>query len=451
MENDKNMKCSSCHEESKIIENSLCRECSLMKNANFEQSMFYFCHKEPFYAYISRFVHKKTTNRIPTIGVAMLSMSHIDMIYNEEFMSSLSWGERSEVFKHEFLHIIFNHICPPNYIGSRYKKGTNALLWNWATDFAINSLLDHRKLPREALLPGRGFEMTPRLEEILSKMSEEEKKKQVDRMNKISAFIESLPIGEASEWYYNVLLQNKEITSEIMEGNEIGLYQSMDDHDDWYNSLSEEKKKMYSERMKKIIENAAKSCERENKWGSVSSQLRDSLRELYSNKINWKSLLRSFCSMCRSSSSIRTIKKIDRKYPYIHSGVKRDRKTRIAIALDESGSVSNEELETFYGEMNVLSSFVEFTVIPFDSEVHDDQVFLWKKNKKIKAERVLSGGTDFSVPTEWVNKRYKSYDGIIFMTDGGCCKPINSKLKRAYIISKGNKLYFETNDLVIQM
>jgi hypothetical protein len=39
----------------------------------------------------------------------------------------------------------------------------------------------------------------------------------------------------------------------------------------------------------------------------------------------------------------------------------------------------------------------------------------------------------------------------IIMTDGECSKPTSSRVKRAWIIVPGEKLLFETDELVVQM
>ena len=39
--------------------------------------------------------------------------------------------------------------------------------------------------------------------------------------------------------------------------------------------------------------------------------------------------------------------------------------------------------------MNKLASLAEFTVIPFDTDVAKDKIFVWKKGENRKKERVL--------------------------------------------------------------
>jgi predicted metal-dependent peptidase len=70
-----------------------------------------------------------------------------------------------------------------------------------------------------------------------------------------------------------------------------------------------------------------------------------------------------------------------------------------------------------------------------------------------KHMRTRCGGTDFQAVTDYVNapKNRGRWDGYIIMTDGECSKPSGSRVKRAWIIVPGEKLLFETDELVVQM
>jgi predicted metal-dependent peptidase len=87
------------------------------------------------------------------------------------------------------------------------------------------------------------------------------------------------------------------------------------------------------------------------------------------------------------------------------------RQAKIAVAIDQSGSVSDHMLALFFSELSSLSKYASFDIIPFDTEVAEDQIWTWKKGKRHTWERVLTGGTDFNAPTEYVNKK-GDYDGL---------------------------------------
>ena len=106
-------------------------------------------------------------------------------------------------------------------------------------------------------------------------------------------------------------------------------------------------------------------------------------------------------------------------------------------------------LVQFFSELNSLSMFASFTVIPFDCGIDESKIYLWQKGIKKKAERVLSGGTDFNVPTRYVND--KGFDGHIILTDMCAPAPINSKCSRMWITTPEHAAnpYFSTREKVI--
>ncbi len=131
--------------------------------------------------------------------------------------------------------------------------------------------------------------------------------------------------------------------------------------------------------------------------------------------VDWKKVLRYFIKTSQRSDRASTQRKLNRRFPYIHPGRKTRRQASIAISIDQSGSVSDAMLQAFFAELNKLASLATFTVIPFDSEVAEDSVYVWKKGDSKKWERVRYGGTNFDPPTKYVNER--DFDGHIVLTD----------------------------------
>ena len=125
------------------------------------------------------------------------------------------------------------------------------------------------------------------------------------------------------------------------------------------------------------------------------------------------------------------------------------RLANIAISIDQSGSVGDEMLAAFFTELNELASLATFTVVPFDTEVNEKMVYVWKKGQRKTWERVMCGGTDFNAPTRYVNEN--DFDGHIVLTDMCAPKPIASKCKRMWMTTKENfdSPYFRTNEIVV--
>ena len=159
--------------------------------------------------------------------------------------------------------------------------------------------------------------------------------------------------------------------------------------------------------------------------------------------------MRHFIKTSVNSDRSTTIRRINRRYPYIHPGYKRNKVSNIAISIDQSGSVSDEMLKTFFSFLNKLSSIATFTVIPFHHDIIEDKVYVWKKGEKRPWTRVCYGGTNFDPPTDYVNKR--DFDGHIIITDMQAPKPVSSKCQRLWVTTSYYKKYpyFQTREKIL--
>ena len=98
---------------------------------------------EPFFAAISRRIDKRASNAIPTAGVMVNpDTAQFEMLYNPKFFEDLTDLNRTDILKHEFYHILFEHVTgrmPENVNMETADGRRNMKLWNIATDLAINS------------------------------------------------------------------------------------------------------------------------------------------------------------------------------------------------------------------------------------------------------------------------------------------------------------------------
>jgi predicted metal-dependent peptidase len=399
---------------------------------------FRLLRSEPFFAALSRRINKMETTAIPTAGVCLNKhTAQFEMLYNPKFMAELTDEQKLGVLMHEFYHIIYGHVT------DRLPEGGMSKLWNIATDLAINSHI-YDKLPDTCLVPGR----KP---------------------------FENYPLGKASEWYYAKLKQDKENEEGPFdpsnkpeegegegeggegqgqpqdgdgEGSGGGL-DSFDSHDGW-GEADEDTKAMAKERMKQAMEDATKEIQNNGQgWGSVSQDMRKKIMDMITPKVCWKKVLRYFIKTSQRSSKRSTVRRINKRFPYIHAGKRVNRTAKIAISIDQSGSVSDAMLACFFSELGALAKFATFTVIPFDTRVDDSLVYEWKKGQRKTWDRVMCGGTCFDAPTKYVNDR--EFDGHIILTDLCAPKPKASKCQRMWMASPDDcaRPYFKTNEKII--
>ena len=367
---------------------------------------------EPFFASISRRVNKMASNHVPTAGVRVNPHTQrFELLYNPEFFAGLTDAERTDVLKHEFYHLIFEHVT------SRKPSGVADRTWNFAADLAINSHLDH--LPSGSLKPGH-------------------------------AHFADFPSGLSAEAYLARLEKMKKEGGENGDGlPEEGQF---DDHGDWSNDGQEggESGEIARERLKDYIKKASEEASSSSSgWGSVPYDVRKDILAKIKSSLDWKKVLRYFVKTSTRANKTTTVKRVNKRYRYIHPGNKVKRLARIAVSIDQSGSVDDGMLQACFGELNKLAKLATFTVVPFDTRVEDALVYEWKKGQRHKTERVMGGGTDFNAPTEWVNKR--DFDGHIILTDLMAPKPKASKCQRMWMTTRryASRPYFQTNERIV--
>jgi len=383
-----------------------------MTKFDLNEYTFALLRQEPFFAALSRRITKMPTNSIPTAGVCInKDTAQFEMIYNPEFMGGLSTSHLQGVLMHEFYHIIYEHVT-----GRLPPEGMN-IMWNIATDLAINSHIAD-KLPEEACIPTKGR-------------------------------FEKYPSGLSAEQYYKLLKEDEQFQKQEGdgEGGE-GQPNSLDDHSGWGDADSETKA-MAKERLRQAVEEAAKEASTKGSWGSVSSEMRKKIMDMINPKVDWRKVLRYFIKTSQRSNKRSTVRRINKRFPYIHAGKKVTRHAKIAISIDQSGSVSDKMLAAFFSELGNLAKYAEFTVIPFDTEVNEQHIYVWKKGQRKTWDRVMCGGTCFNAPTKYVNS--KQFDGHIILTDMCAPKPMSSNCQRMWMtdVDGKNAQYFTTNERVI--
>ena len=364
---------------------------------------------EPFFAGLSRRVDKRKTTEIPTAGVTVdKKTAQFVLMYNADYFAKLSDKEKLGVLKHEFYHLVFEHVT------GRKPEGGLTREDNVCMDLAINSHLIG-ELPDNCCIPGQGpFEWAEP--------------------------------GKSYEWY-KANWQEPE-GGEGGEGGDGEPADSFDDHSGW-DQVDNTENEIAKERLKEAIKKAAEEANQSGSWGSVPAQCRKEIMDRLKVRINWEKALRYFIKTSQKADKKSTVRRINKRFPYIHPGKKVKRHARFAVSIDQSGSVDDEMLAKFFSALDKLAKLASFTVVPFDTEVCESHVFEWKKGKRYKAERVRYGGTCFDAPTKWVNER--GFDGHIVLTDMMAPKPITSKCKRLWITTAqyAERPYFETKELVL--
>jgi len=386
---------------------------------------------EPFFAALSRRMDKRATAAIPTAGVTVTEEGKLQMVYNPKFFAPLSDESRKDILKHEFYHIVFQHVTGGRFLSFRDMAQSERKIHNIAMDLAINGNLPN--LPEGACFPGKGpfahLEPHKSAEHYLRELRKMQKEGEGEGQGEGEGEGQPGEGGTPGNGQGN--------------GNPLDGMDSFDDHSGW-DEVDEQTKQIAEERVKEFIKDAVEEANSSGRgWGSVPSNCRKEIIASISTKVDWRKVLRYFVKQSQKANKRSTVRKINKRYPYQHPGKKATRTAKIAIAIDQSGSVSDDMLSAFFAELNSLAKIAEFTVIPFDTRVDPDKNFVWKKGMSRKRERTMHGGTCFNAPTKFVNEK-GGFDGLIVCTDMEAPKPVRCKVQRLWITDEyhGNRPYF---------
>ena len=398
-----------------------------------ELQLYSLLKDEPFFASLSRRINKSKTTAIPTAGVRVNPRTgRYEMVYNPEFFEKMSPVERAGVLKHEFYHLVYEHVT-----GRLPPEGLTKM-WNVATDLAINSHLIG-ELPEGGCFP----QQKP---------------------------FEDYPLNQSAEFYFNMLKNDEQFQKPDQgegdgdgdgdpqsgdqqgdsSGSGGGLPDSLDDHSGWGDDVDQGMKEVAEQRLKEDLKQIVDEMNSSGKsWGSVGAKTRKQIQDFITPKVDWRKVLRYFIKTSQRANKRSTVRRLNRRFPYIHAGRKVTRQAKIAISIDQSGSVDDKMLALFFAELSSLAKYATFTIIPFDTEVAEEEVWEWKKGRKHTWERVLTGGTDFNPPTEYVNNR--DFDAHLILTDMMAPKPKPSKVQRAWVTipEHAENPYFHTNERII--
>jgi len=292
--------------------------------------------------------------------------------YNPKWIEPMPLDEIKGFIAHEVMHL---GMCHHTRIGDRDHGW-----WNIAGDFAINGILDKAgfKLPNTQCLDKKYDNMSA--EEIYSKI--------YDGKDKGGASQNDDPGGCGG-------VQKKEGSPNDMKQEE----------QDWKSAVI-------------AAANIAKS------QGNMPAELDRMVEEMKKPKLDWREILREFVET--SAKNDYNWKIPNRRYSQqriiLPSLLSKELGTAV-IAVDTSGSVSQQELDQFAGEISsILEEYQDITIqiIYCDTKVAKTQEF-HSSDLPINLKMHGGGGTDFRPPFKWVRKNLADTPTcLIYFTDLEC-------------------------------
>ena len=321
--------------------------------------------KFPFYGSVCLRVNVK-----PDASVSTMATDGKSILWSPDWVDTIGQEETVGTLAHEVLHIILKH---PLRRGSR-----DPLLWNIATDFAINQILVDAgfKLPEGALIDPQYKGLTA------------------------EAIYDRLP-QDASEQYGNAVI------GEVKDAKK-------DDGSD----MSEAEVKQMDADIDATIMMAATGAKTVGKLPAFAEDL---IKEMQRSQVDWRNVMRRFIGGDQPDdySFRRLHKKMYHMGGVVSPTIERMGAGDIVIGIDTSLSVCKKELSFFLGEINAISEELKprsITVITCDARVQT--VKRYEQGEEIQMIEIGGrGGTLVKPVFDYIEEHQLPVDNMVYLSD----------------------------------
>lgn len=159
-----------------------------------------------------------------------------------------------------------------------------------------------------------------------------------------------------------------------------------------------------------------------NKAGQGHSEIDRLIKELNAPKIDWREVLQRFVEQATKNDY--TFKRVNSRYAHcgvILPSLYNQELPPIVVAVDTSGSVTNEDLKQFASEIESIMQLhnVDITVIYCDDEIAGIEEFT-AADMPLTLNAKGGGGTAFAPVFEHIEKEQLETPCIIYLTDLEC-------------------------------
>jgi len=311
--------------------------------------------------------------------------------YNVEYIKGLSVEQTQFVLAHEALHCALSHFVR--------REHRNKRRWDVACDLAINPILinDGLEPPPNALVM-RGFDG----------MSAEEIYPLVEENTDDESMDEHLYDSEGED-------------GKSHSGSGAGQSESQQDKNakggaPRPRSLTETEKEQLAVQWRQRLAGAAQQAMAAGKLAGNMARLVDHLLQ---PQLPWRMLLARY--MTTAGRNDYNYTRPSRREGSAILPSLRSAQVEVVIALDVSGSVTDEEVAQFLSEVNAIKGQVRarITLHACDADLVPDGPWIYEPWEDFTLPRRFSGGggTSFNPIFTWVEQEHLSPDLLVYFTD----------------------------------
>lgn len=318
---------------------------------------------DPFYGLFLLGLNRYYDDRCETACVRRNGIN-VDLCVNKEFWEKQDDATQIAIIKHELGHILFKHMFMWDFFGDKKRL-------NVATDCEVNSYIP--ELQKDPWCYPQAF---------------------------------NLPCGSGSKYYYENL------------PNDVGRDDNNnDDHSSWsdFDDLNDAEKELINQQIDHMAKEVATQVQR--MAGKIPGEFKQYIDNLFKQKpavFNWKAYFRRLLGTAIETFPKKSRRKESKRFDGA-AGIKQKHKHKILVAIDTSGSVSDDELKDFFEEINhIYKAGAQVDILEFDYSVQRTYPYNGKWDGSISGR----GGTNFEPPIQWLNERRHVYSACALFTDG---------------------------------
>jgi len=312
--------------------------------------------------------------------------------YNTRFIKMLKPREVEFLFGHEVLHVVYDHF------GRRGDRDPQ--LFNIANDYCVNADLKKHNVG--------------------------------EFITTVDCLYDPKYIGWTSEAVYDDLYENAEkidmdqLLDKVLDEHldEMSNQHGQGSGSDASNKpgpaqLSEEERQQIKDEIKEAMISAAQTA----KAGDIPGNVQRLIENLTEPKMNWRELLQQ-----QLQSTIKddyTFAKVSRRSWHMDAilpGMDTTDAIDIAIAIDMSGSISEEQGRDFLSEVKgIMDTFTNYKIhlFTFDTEVYNPQEFTSENLEDIAEYKCEGwGGTSYECVFNYLKEAEVEPKKLVVFTDG---------------------------------
>lgn len=383
--------------------------------------------KETFYGHFFTSILKDVSERTDSIATTLGSNNMIKLIVNPNYWDNelkIPGNEKATkalrygAIKHQILHIVFKHAL-------RFPEFGNKKLFGIASDLATNQYIQSDQLTEDAirmedfpefqLTRGQSIDYYyQRLAEELANIQETfggGDSSESDEECETSGASSDQDNAQDSPPQLN---QAQQHLKDLMDSED---NPHLDQHKFWdeFEKLSSAEQKIIDAAINESIVNSISRIKSKD-YGNLPAGLQQYINLLVESlkpNVNWRRVLRIFTASSSRTRLRNTIRRPSKRYGTT-PGIKIQAKQKILVAVDTSGSVNENELKEFFGELYYIwKQGAEIYVVECDTLIHNHYTYKGTPPEIVSGR----GGTNFDAPIVFANEEYMP-DALVYFTDG---------------------------------